>query len=90
MNLVPAFAKNGRKTGALGRVLHWLVAVVGVQFAALNAGLMSQELADSLNLELAWARLKFDRPDRCFLSHPFLLQLVELNLATGSKLSAVA
>src|SRR6266849_1420657 len=41
---------------------------------------MSQELADSLNLDLAWVRLKFDRPDRCFLSHPFLLPLIELNL----------
>jgi hypothetical protein len=41
---------------------------------------MSQGLADSLNLELAWGRLKFDRPERCFLSHPFLLPLVELNL----------
>jgi hypothetical protein len=42
---------------------------------------MSQGLADSLNLDLAWARLLFDRPDRCFLSHPFLLDLVELNRA---------
>lgn len=42
---------------------------------------MSQELADSLNLELAWARLIFDRPDRSFVSHPFLMELVEINLA---------
>src|ERR1700686_3230566 len=42
---------------------------------------MSQQLADSLNLQLAWARLKFDRPDRGFLSHPFLLDLIELDLA---------
>jgi len=41
---------------------------------------MSQELADSLDLQLAWARLKFDRPNRCFLSHPFLLELIELDL----------
>lgn len=41
---------------------------------------MSQEFADSLDLELAWARLKFDRPDRCFLSHPFLLELIDLDL----------
>lgn len=41
---------------------------------------MSQELADSLNLPLAWSRLRFDRPDRCFLSHPFLLELIESNV----------
>lgn len=40
---------------------------------------MSQQLADLLNLELAWARVLFDRPDRCFLSYPFVLELVELD-----------
>jgi hypothetical protein len=41
---------------------------------------MSQALASSLDLELAWARLKFDRPDRCFLIQPFLIELIELDL----------
>lgn len=41
---------------------------------------MSQELANLLDLNLAWRRTKFDRPDRCFLSHPFLIGLVELDL----------
>jgi Reverse transcriptase (RNA-dependent DNA polymerase) len=41
---------------------------------------MSQELANSLNLELAWSRLLFDRPDRCFISHPFQIALIELDL----------
>lgn len=41
---------------------------------------MSQELANALNLQLAWSRLTFDRPDRSFLSNPFLLQLVGLDL----------
>jgi hypothetical protein len=47
---------------------------------SLQGNLMSRALAESLDLELAWARLKFDRPDRSFLSHPFLLELVELDL----------
>jgi hypothetical protein len=42
---------------------------------------MSQELADALNLELAWSRLMFDRPERCFVSHPFLLDLIEIDLS---------
>lgn len=50
------------------------------QWAVCSERWMSQELADSLNFELAWARLKFDHPDRCFLSNPFLLELIELNL----------
>jgi hypothetical protein len=41
---------------------------------------MSQELADQLDLGLAWRRAKFDRPDRCFVSHPFLIELVESGL----------
>lgn len=32
------------------------------------------------NLELAWKRLKLDRKDRCFVSHPFLIQLIEQDL----------
>jgi hypothetical protein len=41
---------------------------------------MSRELADQLDLRLAWRRAKFDRPDRCFISHPFLVELVEMRL----------
>jgi hypothetical protein len=41
---------------------------------------MSQQLADSVDLMLAWRRAKFDRPDRCFVSHPFLIDLVEIEL----------
>ena len=42
---------------------------------------MSQELANSPILNLAWARLLFDREGhRCFLTHPFLLDLVRLDL----------
>jgi hypothetical protein len=41
---------------------------------------MSRELAAQLNLDLAWRRIKFDRPDRCFASHPYLIDLVELDL----------
>ena len=48
---------------------------------------MSQELADALNLDLAWSRLMFDRPERCFVSHPFQLELIQLDL--GAWLAAV-
>jgi hypothetical protein len=41
---------------------------------------MSLELADALNFELAWSRLMFDRPERSFVAHPYLLDLIELNL----------
>jgi Reverse transcriptase (RNA-dependent DNA polymerase) len=41
---------------------------------------MSQELADALNLDLAWSRLLFDRPDRSFVSHPFQIDLLEFDL----------
>jgi len=41
---------------------------------------MSQQLANLLDLGLAWRRAKFDRPDRCFVSHPFLVDLVEQDL----------
>jgi len=34
-----------------------------------------------LNLELAWQRVKFDRPDRIFVTNPYLIELVELDLA---------
>ena len=41
---------------------------------------MPGQLANNLDLALAWRRAKFDRPDRCFVSHPFLIELVELDL----------
>lgn len=41
---------------------------------------MSQELAEQLDLGLAWRRAKFDHPKRCFISHPFLIDLVEVDL----------
>lgn len=41
---------------------------------------MSERLANLLNLELAWQRLKFDRPDRIFVTNPYLIELVELDL----------
>jgi hypothetical protein len=31
------------------------------------------------DLQLAWRRLKSDWKDRCFINHPFLLQLIELD-----------
>jgi hypothetical protein len=34
-------------------------------------------VADRLNLDLAWRRLKQDRPDRVFVTHPFLIEIVE-------------
>jgi hypothetical protein len=42
---------------------------------------MSQRLANLLNLELAWQRVKFDRPDRIFVTNPYLVELVEQDLA---------
>jgi hypothetical protein len=42
---------------------------------------MSERLANLLNLELAWQRLRFDRPDRIFVTNPYLIELVELDLA---------
>jgi hypothetical protein len=42
---------------------------------------MSERLARMLNLELAWQRVKFDRPDRIFVTNPYLTELVELDLA---------
>lgn len=42
---------------------------------------MSERLANLLNLELAWQRVKFDRPDRVFVTNPFLIELVEQDLA---------
>jgi reverse transcriptase-like protein len=41
---------------------------------------MSQHLAESLDLRLAWQRARFDRPDRCFVTHPFMIDLIELEL----------
>ena len=41
---------------------------------------MSRELAESLNLDLAWRRILFDRPERVFVSHPYLFELIELDL----------
>ena len=42
---------------------------------------MSQELANSLDLNRAWRRVRFDHTDRVFASHPYLIDLVELDLA---------
>jgi hypothetical protein len=44
-------------------------------------------MAHPLNLELVWARLKSDRPDRCFLPHLFLINL-RLRLVPGYVPSA--
>jgi hypothetical protein len=35
---------------------------------------------DELDLDLAWRRLKHDRPDRTFVSHPFLMEIIESDL----------
>ena len=43
---------------------------------------MSERLANLLNLELAWHRIKFDIPDRVFVTNPYLVQLVEQDLRT--------
>jgi retron-type reverse transcriptase len=42
---------------------------------------MSERLANLLNLELAWQRLKFDKPDRTFVTNPYLIELVEQDRA---------
>jgi hypothetical protein len=34
-----------------------------------------------LNLELAWRRMKQDRPDRCFVTHPYLVEWIESELS---------
>ena len=41
---------------------------------------MSQRLADGLNLELAWQRTKLDRPDRVFVTNPYLTAIAEQDL----------
>src|SRR5271157_5555871 len=41
---------------------------------------MSQRLADALNLELAWQRTKLDRPDRVFVTNPYLTAIAEQDL----------
>lgn len=38
---------------------------------------MSRELADILDFDLAWRRVMYDRPDRCFGSHPYLIPVIE-------------
>jgi Reverse transcriptase (RNA-dependent DNA polymerase) len=35
---------------------------------------------DELDLDLAWRRVKQDRPDRTFVSHPFLMEIIESDL----------
>ena len=42
---------------------------------------MSKELAELLNLELAWKRVKLDIPDRVFTRNPFEVKLIEYDLA---------
>jgi hypothetical protein len=37
---------------------------------------MSERLANLLNLELAWERVKCDRPERTFVTNPYLIELV--------------
>jgi hypothetical protein len=41
---------------------------------------MSEELANLLNLELAWHRTRFDIPDRVFVTNPYLIELIEQDL----------
>lgn len=41
---------------------------------------MSQELANLVDLQTAWRRVKFDIPDRVFIRHPYEIKLIELNL----------
>jgi hypothetical protein len=41
---------------------------------------MSEALANALDLGLAWARLKFDRPDRVFLTDPFQEGIAQADL----------
>ena len=44
---------------------------------------MPQDLADSLDLPLAWTRVKLDlKKNRAFLSHPFEITLIESDLDT--------
>lgn len=43
---------------------------------------MSERLANLLDFELAWHRTKFDIPDRVFVTHPYIIELVEQNLQT--------
>ena len=42
---------------------------------------MSKELAELLNLELAWKRVKSDIPDRVFTRNPFEIKLIEGDLS---------
>ena len=42
---------------------------------------VSKELAELLNLELAWKRVKLDIPDRVFTRNPFEVKLIEDDLA---------
>jgi hypothetical protein len=42
---------------------------------------VSNELAELLNLELAWKRVKLDIPDRVFTRNPFEVKLIEGDLA---------
>ncbi len=42
---------------------------------------MSKELAELLDLELAWKRVKLDIPDRVFTRNPFEVKLIEDDLA---------
>lgn len=41
---------------------------------------------DISDLELAWHRLKLDRPDRCFVIHPYIFEWVERDLHSWLKL----
>jgi hypothetical protein len=36
---------------------------------------MSERLANFLNPELAWQKVKFDRPDRIFVTNPYLIEM---------------
>ena len=42
---------------------------------------MSKELAELLDLELAWKRVKLDIPDRVFIRNPFEIKLLEGDLS---------
>jgi hypothetical protein len=50
---------------------------------------MDSSIVDELDLRLAWQRMKGDRPDRTFYTHPRLIEWIELDLdgwfATAKK-----
>lgn len=45
-----------------------------------KSGTISPSIAKKLDLELAWRRVELDRPDRCFVTHPYLFSWIESDL----------